>query len=354
MGLKNVSFDDRDRAHLKYSNNWFFTGSWNASDAPGDPTGTQTSSDGLDANVTFTFPQPANAFYYYAFKRSGGGLYAICIDCDPNNPNFEKIDALGPDDGKEAPVLLFSKTFGDFGVHEIILTNQNDTRRNPAGTSQITVDRFEIQVQGDSSDPSSFLSSTPSSSSPTTSPTTSSITSHSRSVGPVAGGITGGLVALLGLCALMLFCIRRKRKLDSDSHPSLFPNTRSFLLAPYGPIRSEKLPNQSNPAPVVTPPSRAFSMREGDFPRSQPYPSTSQNSPEEFAQVGLRGAGLSDVSVDKPLGQPMHSQSLIPAPNGQLSSDQRQRAVDGGPITMTELEHGSMLPPDYQQVFGNV
>jgi len=131
-------------------------------------------------------------------------------------------------------ILLFSKTFGDFGVHEIILTNQNDTRGNPVGNSQITVDRFEIQVQDGSSDSSSssVLSSTSPSLSPTTSPTTSSIATYSQPVGSIAGGVTGGLVAFLGFCALILFCIRRKRRPDSDLHPSSFPNTRSFLLAP--------------------------------------------------------------------------------------------------------------------------
>ncbi|KAF5345167.1 hypothetical protein D9758_009663 [Tetrapyrgos nigripes] len=172
----------------------------NASDVGPDLTGTLSSSTNFTANVTFTFPEPANAFYYYGMKRSGGGLYLICIDCDPNAPKFTPIDALDPnDDGKQLPTLLFSKNFGDFGVHEILLTNTNDTRRNPAGTSQITIDRFEIQIQDDtissSSSPTSSSSST--STTPSASPSPSS-SSQSTPVGAIAGGVIGGL-ALIAL-----------------------------------------------------------------------------------------------------------------------------------------------------------
>jgi hypothetical protein len=54
MVLKNVSYDDRDHDHLKYNERWFFEGFWNASNIPGDPTGTLTSANDLTANVTFS------------------------------------------------------------------------------------------------------------------------------------------------------------------------------------------------------------------------------------------------------------------------------------------------------------
>lgn len=50
---------------------------------------------------------PANAFYYYGMRRSRGALYAICIDCDPNKPIFESIDAVNAtDDGTNPPVSV--------------------------------------------------------------------------------------------------------------------------------------------------------------------------------------------------------------------------------------------------------
>jgi hypothetical protein len=57
---------------------------------------------------------PAIAFYYYGIPRCCGGLYGICIDCDPLNPNFIPIDAVNrTDDGKNPPVgsaLLLTTT----------------------------------------------------------------------------------------------------------------------------------------------------------------------------------------------------------------------------------------------------
>jgi len=123
----------------------------------------------------------------------------------------------------------------------------------------------------------------------------------------------------------------------------------------YGPtIRGEKLPTQSNPASIVAPHPRILGRRKGDLPRSQPYQSTSQNSPEKAAQVVLPGDDPSDSSVSSAPGQSMRWQSSLPLPNGQMLSDQRQRVIDGGSTVSTESEHGSMLPPDYQQVFGIV
>jgi len=87
--------------------------------------------------------EAATAIYYFAPKRSHGGLYAICIDCDPNAPQFQTIDAFNAtDDGQSPPVVLFSKTWPTPAVHRVLLTNQNDTRFNPSGNSQITLDQF--------------------------------------------------------------------------------------------------------------------------------------------------------------------------------------------------------------------
>ncbi|KAF8900782.1 hypothetical protein CPB85DRAFT_153352 [Mucidula mucida] len=155
VSAKNLTYDDRDTTHLRYAGFWFNTGSYNASSV--GQTGTLSSTEDINANVTFTFPEPANAFYYFGIPRCCGGLYAICIDCDPNAPNFISIDAVNrTDDGKNPPVALFTHVFDDFGIHEIILKNQNDTR---FGDSQLTIDRFVLQVE----DPDAVSSSSPTS-----------------------------------------------------------------------------------------------------------------------------------------------------------------------------------------------
>ena len=49
--------------------------------------------------------EQAVAFYYYGIPRCCGGYYAICVDCDPNNPIFTHIDAVNTsDDGQNPPV----------------------------------------------------------------------------------------------------------------------------------------------------------------------------------------------------------------------------------------------------------
>ncbi|ESK96152.1 hypothetical protein Moror_7293 [Moniliophthora roreri MCA 2997] len=146
--FKNITFDDRDTAHLQYNKYWFTTGTWNASNV--GQSGTLSSANNFKANVTFDFPEPAKGFYYYGLRRSGGGLYGICVDCDPDDPDspFEDVDALDPDDdGHNAPILLYSRTFDQPGQHFVVLKNQNDTRK---GQSQITIDRFELEVVDDS------------------------------------------------------------------------------------------------------------------------------------------------------------------------------------------------------------
>lgn len=88
MAARNLTFDDRDESHLVYESYWFHEGSWNASHV--GKTGTLSSTELVDASVTFTFPgmtlelsgtlerptlnipytEPANAFYYFGEHQS--------------------------------------------------------------------------------------------------------------------------------------------------------------------------------------------------------------------------------------------------------------------------------------------
>ncbi|THV06450.1 hypothetical protein K435DRAFT_479079 [Dendrothele bispora CBS 962.96] len=295
MGLQNQSFDVQD-SDLR------FEGPWNASSVPGSPTGTLKSSNDRMARVTFTFPTPANAFYYYGMSGPQGGQYAICIDCDPNKPEFKYNTSHPQDNGDGLPLLLFSQTFTDFRVHEVILENRNNTRGAASGNSQITIDRFEIQVEKDSvsaaddvstsSDvsstafppaPSPLLlssSSPPSSSSP-------NAPSRNRLVGPIVGGIIGMLFLL---CLLVLFVMQRRyirhqrRRLRSSfvpftpGSPSISDHDLSDLRqlepenaepSPHGPHRDDISRSNNPPMPAPSPSLQSHTRMKGVRSRSR-------------------------------------------------------------------------------------
>ncbi|KAJ6623558.1 hypothetical protein B0H10DRAFT_2213581 [Mycena sp. CBHHK59/15] len=217
---QNITYDDRDVSVLDYSPNWFLTGTYNATSV--DQTGTLSSTDNTNASVTFVFPTPATAFYYFGVKRCCGGSYLICVDCDPNDRQFIPIDAVNrTDDGKNPPVVLFSRQFSTPGVHEVILMNSPDPRFN--GNSQITLDRFELTVpespsaaQSESSALSQSatpnLFSTPTPSTSALPETSSSSPSASSLLAPILGGVLGGLAALLIVLAAWLLLRRRSRR----------------------------------------------------------------------------------------------------------------------------------------------
>ncbi|KAJ8084841.1 hypothetical protein PM082_003618 [Marasmius tenuissimus] len=218
---KNITYDDRDIINLKYGPKWFHDGTWNASSV--GQSGTLTSANDLDANVTFNFPEPAIAFYYFGIKRSQGGLYGICIDCDPNKPDFQTIDAFNAtDDGKNPPVVLFSKRFDPPAQHVVILRNQEDSR-GPKGNSQITIDRFVLEVMDDSPVPV-----------PVTPSPSPSLTSDSGGAGPsigaIIGGALGGILLAVIVIVTCLYCWHRKRQRDIDDPD---PSTRHHHSGPY-------------------------------------------------------------------------------------------------------------------------
>ncbi|KAK0466254.1 uncharacterized protein EV420DRAFT_818246 [Desarmillaria tabescens] len=245
-GFQNISYDDRRTDVLKYNNQWFTRGFYNASST--GEAGTLTSANSLSARMTFTFPDPANAFYYYGIRRCCGGNYTICIDCNPDDPNFEVIDAVNStDDGKNPPVILYSKNFDKLGIHNVTLANHNDIRY---GKSQITLDRFELQVEDSHATQSGSATSTSSAStltststlasnlssavptstsasaserasaSPTTSlstlalrpssePSAATSSASPPPVGAIVGGVMGGLVAI-SLC-LVIYLLKHLR-----------------------------------------------------------------------------------------------------------------------------------------------
>ncbi|KAK0497817.1 hypothetical protein EDD18DRAFT_1351631 [Armillaria luteobubalina] len=213
MPLVNVSIDDTQTDFLKYGGSWTNNGTYNASDI--GETGTLSFTKDFKANVTFTFPRPANAFYYYGIRRCCGGEYNICIDCDDlDSFILQKVDAVNTtDDGKNPPALLFSKHFDTPGLHTITLENRHDKRFG--GYSELTLDRFVLQVESNAL----ALSERPTSASETSSPIstapkasnsdTAALAVRSRlPIGAIVGGVLGGAV----LCLIIwIFMCRRRR-----------------------------------------------------------------------------------------------------------------------------------------------
>ncbi|KAJ7046883.1 hypothetical protein C8F04DRAFT_1062023 [Mycena alexandri] len=277
---QNVTYDDRDST-LQYSPGWFRTGTYNATSV--GETGTLASSlitSGV--NVTFVFPTPATEFFYFGMKRCCGGSYLICIDCDPNNRQFETIDAVDrTDNGQNPPVVLYSRKFDQPGVHEVILLNQPDSAFN--GNSEITLDKFLLTIP----DPAAIQSESPSKSLPilplNTSPATalpqssSSSKSTSRYLVPLLLGILGGLALLLSLVGIWLF-VRRKyrRPVQNEETVSNLGDSESL----WGP--SSRFTSLTFPATTIS----TSAMREQDAGRIfENYPLPEDTLPPEYGQV---------------------------------------------------------------------
>ncbi|KAK1226067.1 hypothetical protein PQX77_010982 [Marasmius sp. AFHP31] len=275
----------------------------------------------MSANVTFDFPEPAIAFHYFGMRRSGGGLYEICIDCDPGEPSFQTIDALNAtDDGKNPPVALFSQHFDIPAHHVVILRNQNDSRFVPGGKSQITIDRFVLEVV----DNSPVLVIPSSSPSP---PPPPSLTHDSGGAGPPVGAIVGGALGgtmLLGILIIVgLYCRRRhKRHQLTLAHDDV--NTRDasetsfFTIVPY-----------SLTHPSFSKEERPKAGESRRTPHRPPSPTPSSGSTTIVTYFRFRNReGQRQVDTER--------------------GPERRREADAGPIP---AEEESTLPPLYEQVF---
>ncbi|PPR05074.1 hypothetical protein CVT24_010261 [Panaeolus cyanescens] len=112
--LQNQTFDNKDPL-LKYQGGWFLDGTWNA------PSGGQsaTFSSTSDPTATVTFVNPSQF------------LSKVLVNFDAHTKSSEDVS---------------SQTFHPPAVHEIIIRNENDTRVEPSGFSQLIVNRFVLQI----------------------------------------------------------------------------------------------------------------------------------------------------------------------------------------------------------------
>ncbi|KAK1230199.1 hypothetical protein PQX77_006720 [Marasmius sp. AFHP31] len=316
LRTKNITYDDRDTKNLKYGPHWFLTGTWNASSV--GLTGTLSSSDNMSANVTFDFPEPAIAVHYFGMRRSSGGLYQICIDCDPGNPSFETIDALNAtDDGKNPPVALFSRRFDTPAQHVVVLRNRNDTRLVPSKATQITIDRFVLEVVDKSLSPV-----TPPSPSPTTDSGEAGLP-----VGAIVGGAVGGILSVVIVIVTGLYCWhRRKHHQLAFAHDKVntvdVSEASSPTIVPY-PVMNPSVSKEGRP--------KAGESRH--TPQRPPSPTTSSGSTTIVAYFRFQRR------------QRRERRNRMDA--GQIT--ERRREADAGPILLEDGE--STLPPLYEQVF---
>ncbi|KJA27413.1 hypothetical protein HYPSUDRAFT_934114 [Hypholoma sublateritium FD-334 SS-4] len=275
-------------------------------------------------------------------QRSRGGLYAICFDCNsaPSNTSFI-IDAFNAtDDGENPPVLLYRQSFSTPALHHITIKNMPDPRGTPAGNSQLTVQRIELEVQSSST---SFNASSPvtvtssislsseftaiASASPSLvssiNPlsTTNSFTSRTSGPAPTVssdtkvqskpsiGILLGALAALAFVLSIivLIYWLRLQRKYARDPFPldenaSALRHSR-HLGAGLGPIAGA--------------------------PPDEPSDSPSQAAP----------GSASYLSAHQRRGHPRRERDLGPLP----------RVAEEGTIVCTEK--GNTLPPAYGKVF---
>ncbi|KAK1217109.1 hypothetical protein PQX77_020255 [Marasmius sp. AFHP31] len=192
------------------TDNFDYTGFWtrDASDGGQITTGLWSTSD-PEATVSFNFPVPAIAFHYFGFLRPKGGLFSVCIDCDPYSLRFATVtDATNTTgDGENTSGALFSRVFDTPGQHVVLMRSENNTC-NPAGnSSRLTIDRFVLEVVDDSTPVTQSSPSRPSSP-----PASNSGKSGPQTGAIVGGAVGGGLIWAIILTLIGFHYSRRRRK----------------------------------------------------------------------------------------------------------------------------------------------
>ena len=139
--------------------------------------------------------------------------------------------------------MLYSKVFETPGVHEIILKNLADTRfADNNNNSQLSIDRFDLEVETGEVESSSVAESSSSSSSsfgPTGAPNSAD---NGPSAGTIAGAVVGAVLGalLIILLAVFLFLRKRKRRQANSSNHSLSPFTADSTKAEQPPVMVQR------------------------------------------------------------------------------------------------------------------
>ncbi|KZT51856.1 hypothetical protein CALCODRAFT_521085 [Calocera cornea HHB12733] len=330
-----------------------------------------------DAFITWTFPQPATGFEYWAYQRSDGGLFSICFDCSPTSTLGDRIDALNAStNGTESPRLLYAKYDLPYAVHNLTIANLFDSRATILGSTsggygQITLDRFVLEAPLDpppttttstTSQTSSTAGTTPSDS---TSPSSGSgsgsdgglganppASSSSNHTGAIVGGVVGGVAAILLaiLCVLLYRMLQRRRQpATPEIHRLSMKSDAGFAAQPFildgghPPTHPARQPYYPTMVPTsVSSPSVGSESVQGlvsspytpvwsEAPAVQPTAATSPASPVTTQAMPSIYGAMSEPSVTSgyPSGVPR-----MDADAGFLQGDELDEAA-------------STLPPDY-------
>jgi hypothetical protein len=195
--------------------------------------------------------------------------------------------------------------------------------------SQITLDRFELEVV----DETAKSSLTPASSTntfATSTPTSDASISESArpSIGVIAGGVVGGVIALLLLLALGFFLGRRRRRKDVEG------NTAQ-------PFDIQRLPPSD--------------MSQHHSASTIPYLS-SDTQTTQFGS-GRKGLGVSDTFPSTLQSTSVSSSALVDGigslARSQGSARGLRRETDAGRVDVgnDDDDDARTLPPEYEQVF---
>lgn len=370
MGHRNITIDDRNTSIIKYtSNTWFLEGSYNAS-ATGE-SGTLSSTDDPNANLTFVFPQPAVAFYYFAMKRSGGGLYKICIDCDPNDRVYTDVDAYNAtDDGHNPPSVLYSQEWDTPTTHEVILQNTEDDRYGNA--TQITLDRFVLTILDDSvTDPTSSSASSSTShiwsasstgATSTSSATAAAAAGKTNNAGVIAGSVVGALAFLVFGSVFLWWWFRGRHRTSAEGSSAVrLTQPEPYMQHPHAPLTYPAPYLASHPTVGIKPfDGRAQPMYYSEKHPPAPLASAPSSRPDNHrSPTHTQGsssmaygssANGQPVATARPPPDPNHSTSPVEDSSSGAPASMRtrhtvpRREIDAGPA---EDVFEDVLPPDY-------
>ncbi|PPQ76916.1 hypothetical protein CVT24_008930, partial [Panaeolus cyanescens] len=359
--LQNRTFDDRD-SHLIYQGHWNLQGTW---DAPGIGHGTisSTSYETQPANVTFTFPEPAVAFFFYGLQTEMGGMYGICVDCDPNNPNWESIDAFNPDAFGQSPPLScsaqdhHSKRTGyknqlraewliytrrrplrypdrKAGCHYPMISPTSNSVLEPttaanATSTSASLNMITVSGHGSTQTPASTTTTAASKtttlvtieSSDISSPTTTSSSRNKIAIGPIVGGLLGGLASL---CLLIYLVYRRYKRTERSKSERAQTTVHHYCGTQNAP------PAISMPAPII---ANSNSTKAAEMRGTAASPAPTRQLPTSTSHGGRQ------------------MQAMV------------RRERDGGPLQFVNEEDSedgnglsgvvpvTVLPPAYREVF---
>lgn len=264
-------------------------------------------------------------------------------------------------------VLLFQQNFTALGVHEIIIQNMADPRGTPAGNSQLTIDRIELNVPGatpgtttvfvSSSTPTPGTATTTGSSAPKGTSGSGSSKSMSPPVGAIVGGVLGALALLIGVVIFVYWrrlrrAHAREEELGARNEPYDDPSISRISQFRAAPPVSMPPATSSTASPwggyglsVSTTNEKAAAAARNNHQRMMPSITSIATSTQPPSQAPSSASATASGSGS---GSGYTSPAIVP------TSGFPRRERDAGPLPAPvedEEDEEDTLPPEYGQVF---